>query len=227
MKIGGLLKFSLIDYPGKISAVIFTQGCNFRCPYCHNPELVLPEHFCEPFSEEKIFEFFAKRVGQIEGIVVTGGEPTMQKDLIEFLEKVKAMGLLIKLDTNGSNPQVLKKALDLNLVDYVAMDIKAPLEKYAQLTDLKDCAASISKSINIILDSQIDHEFRTTLAKPIVPEEDLPKMASLVKGAKRYRLQRFIARSSILDNTLSEESQENLSEQDVARLQGLWEIGGD
>jgi pyruvate formate lyase activating enzyme len=225
MKIGGLLKLSLIDYPGKIAAVIFTQGCNFRCPYCHNPELVLPENFCEPIEEGVVFDFLRRRKGQIEGVVVTGGEPTMQKDLIEFLGKVKEMGYSVKLDTNGSNPEILQKIVDLHLADYIAMDIKASLEKYPQLTPLKDCVENINRSINIILGSQVAHEFRTTLAQPIISEEDLPKIVSLIKGTQRYRLQRFIPRDNILNKELLEGSPENFSEEKVAHFQNIWGVG--
>ncbi|MCK5012640.1 MAG: anaerobic ribonucleoside-triphosphate reductase activating protein [Candidatus Omnitrophica bacterium] len=226
MKIGGLLKFSLIDYPGKMAAVIFTQGCNFHCPYCHNPELVDPQRFCAPIADDKVFDFLKKRIGQIEGLVVTGGEPTLQKDLIEFLKKVKQMGYCVKLDTNGSNPDALKEVLRLNLVDYIAMDIKAPLEKYSQLTALRNCDKRVKESIQIILDSELAYEFRTTLAAPIVSAEDLPKMVSLIEGAKKYRLQRFIPRDNILNKGLFEESPENFSEEEVASLQSMWGVGG-
>ena len=137
------------------------------------------------------------------------------------------MGYPVKLDTNGSNPDVLKKILDLNLVDYIAMDVKAPLEKYFKLTSLKNCPERISKSIRIILDSQLAHEFRTTLVRPIVPEEDIPRMVSIVHGTNKYRLQRFIPRDNILDTGLSEESPENYSEQEVADLQNMWGIGSN
>jgi pyruvate formate lyase activating enzyme len=225
MNIGGLLKFSLIDYPGKMAAIIFTQGCNFHCPYCHNPELVDPKRFCAPMAEDEVLAFLKKRIGQIEGLVVTGGEPTLQKDLIEFLKKVKQMGYSIKLDTNGSNPEVLKEVLRLNLADYIAMDIKAPLEKYSQLTALANCDERVKESIGIILGSQLAHEFRTTLAAPMVPSEDLPKMVSLIEGAKKYRLQRFIPRDTVLNKELIEESPETFSEEEVASLQSMWGIG--
>lgn len=130
MEIGGLQKFSLIDYPGKISAVIFTRGCNFRCPYCHNPELVIPAFFTQGYAVDDIFAFFRSRREKLDGIVITGGEPTVQKDLIEFMSKVKALGFFLKLDTNGSNPGILKKVISLGLVDFVAMDIKAPFDRY-------------------------------------------------------------------------------------------------
>jgi len=210
-----------------MAAVIFTQGCNFHCPYCHNSELVKPEYFCDPIPEEEVLDFLKKRMGQIEGLAITGGEPTLQKDLIEFLKKVKQIGYLIKLDTNGSNPDVLKEILRLNLADYIAMDIKAPLEKYSQLTSLENCAERVKESIQIILGSQRPYEFRTTLAPPIVLAEDLPKIVSLIEGAKKYRLQRFILRDNILNKELFEESPENFSQEDIAGLQSMWGIGGD
>ena len=227
MKIGGLLKFSLIDYPGKMSAVIFTQGCNFRCPYCHNPELVIPEYFRAPLCEEEVLSFLSKRVFQLEGVVITGGEPTIQPDLVEFLRKVKALNYPVKLDTNGSRPDVLKNLLDLGLIDHVAMDLKAPLEKYGQLTPLHHCAERIQRSINIILHSSVAHEFRTTLAPPVDPQQDLPKIASLVAGARKYRLQRFIPRDNILDKELAKASPESYPEHEVAGLQSIWGIGGN
>ena len=130
MKIGGLQKFSFIDYPNKTSAIIFTQGCNFRCAYCHNPELVYPEKYQVPISEEQVFAFLESRKNQLDAVVITGGEPTLQPDLIEFIKKVKAMGFLVKLDSNGSNPQVLEQVINQKLVDFIAMDIKAPFDKY-------------------------------------------------------------------------------------------------
>lgn len=227
MRIGGLLKFSLIDYPGKIAAVIFTQGCNFRCPYCHNPELVIPGRFRDPIPEGEILAFLEKRIGRIEGVVVTGGEPTVQKDLVPFIHKIKRMGYPVKLDTNGSNPDVLKEILRLNLVDYIAMDLKAPLEKYRCLTSVKNCSQRIRESIHVILGSQLAHEFRTTLARPVIPKKDLPKMVSLIRGARKYRLQRFIPRDTILNKELLKTAPEDFSEEEVARLQRMWGIGGN
>ncbi|OQX50761.1 MAG: anaerobic ribonucleoside-triphosphate reductase activating protein [Candidatus Cloacimonas sp. 4484_209] len=133
MKIGGFQKVSLIDYPGKICAIVFTRGCNFRCPYCHNPELVLPENYSPLIPEEEIFSFLEKRRGKLDAVEITGGEPTLQEDLTEFIRKIKEMGFLVKLDTNGSFPSVLEKVIYSGLVDYIAMDVKAPLEKYRQV----------------------------------------------------------------------------------------------
>jgi len=163
MKIGGFQRFSLIDYPAKISAIIFTQGCNFRCPYCHNPELVDPKLFTSAIDEDLILSFLRKRVGKLDGVVITGGEPLLQHDLIEFIKKVKEMGYLIKLDTNGSYPEKLERLLDL--IDYIAMDIKAPLEKYHDVVRTDVCTEKIMESITIILNGDIDYEFRTTVVK--------------------------------------------------------------
>ena len=202
LRIGGLQKFSLIDFPGKMAAVIFTQGCNFRCPFCHNPDLVLPEKFSEPISEQEILEFLEKRQGQLNGVVVTGGEPTIQGDLKPFLKKIKDLGFAIKLDTNGNTPEVLKDLFENNLVDYVAMDVKAPLAKYSEITGVEIDQSKIKKSIDLILSSGLDYQFRTTVIKPFLDEEDLSKIASFLQGAKRYILQPFSAKGQILDASL-------------------------
>ena len=159
MKIGGLQRISLIDYPGKICAIVFTQGCNFRCPYCHNPELVDPRQYGPAVKEEDVLSFLEKRKGKLEAVAVTGGEPMIQKNLDRFLEKVKGMGYLIKVDTNGSKPEVLEKVIRRRLVDYLAMDIKGPLERYAQIASVKVDTSKISRSIELITSSEIDHEF--------------------------------------------------------------------
>ncbi len=224
MKIGGLLKFSFINYPEKLSAVVFTQGCNFRCPYCHNPELVLPKYFRIGIPEGEVLAFLEKRRQQLEGVVVTGGEPTIQKDLINFLQKVKSMGYLLKLDSNGSRPDVLKEIIRLKLVDYIAMDIKVPLEKYYWVTDGKDYTSQIQESINLITGSGLDHEFRTTVVKPhISPQEDLPKIAQLIPKAKRYHLQQFFAHENVLEATLVDAA--NYSTQEIADMNAQYGIG--
>ncbi len=191
MKIGGFQKFSLIDYPGKISAVIFVQGCNFRCPYCHNRELVLPEYFSFSVQEEEIIEFLENRKGKIEGVVITGGEPTIFPDLPDLLLKIKRLGYHIKLDTNGSNPQMIKLLIERKLVDYIAMDVKAPLEKYRDVTFSAVDIKKIQESINIIKDSSIQHEFRTTVVNGIHTYSDILKIYNLIKGSDRYVIQNF------------------------------------
>ena len=134
--IGGIQKTTLIDFPQKVAAIVFTQGCNFRCGYCHNPELIETCHselVSEAFSNEKIFSFLKTRIGKLDGVVITGGEPTIQKDLYDFVKKIKSMGFSVKLDTNGTNPAIIEKLIKENLLDYIAMDIKAPLNKYQQI----------------------------------------------------------------------------------------------
>ena len=202
MIIGGFQRFSLIDYPGKICAIIFTQGCNFRCPYCHNPELVNPKLFQEPIDEDDIFRFLEMRKGKLDAVEITGGEPTLQPDLIEFMRKIKAMGFLIKLDTNGTNPEVVEKIIKNKLVDYIAMDVKASLEKYEKVVRAKVDKQKIKEAISLIMNSHIDYEFRTTIIKNILTKEDIIDIAKTIKGSKLYVLQKFI-HSKILDPSLA------------------------
>ncbi len=168
MRIGGLQKFSLIDYPGLVSAVLFTQGCNFRCPYCHNPELVLPEQFETPLDLNQILMFVDARKGKLDGITISGGEPTLQEDLLWWLHKIKQRSFRIKLDTNGSNPHVVKQALERNLLDCIAMDIKAPLDSYADVARTEVDTNAIEQSIDLILSSGIAYQFRTTWAPALL-----------------------------------------------------------
>jgi len=205
MLIGGLQKFSLIDYPGKICAIVFTQGCNLRCPYCHNPELVKPELFDTPLSENKVFSFLENRKGKLDAVEITGGEPTLQPDLLEFVKKIKDMGFLVKLDSNGTNPHVLERIIKNKLVDYLAMDIKAPLEKYSRVVGVRVNIANIRYSINLIMKSGINYEFRTTVVKSLLPREDIIKIGKLIRGAENYFLQRFIL-SKTLDKNFSDKT---------------------
>lgn len=220
MRIGGLQKLSLIDYPGKMAAVVFTQGCNFRCRYCHNPQLVLPESFQESIPEEDIFSFLEKRRGQLEAVVVTGGEPTIHVGLIPFLRKLRTFHYLVKLDTNGSNPTVLEKVFDQQLIDYLAMDLKAPLEEYSQMTERPIDEARIRRSIRLVIESGVPYEFRTTLVKPYCSEEKLARMAAVIPDAARYILQPFLASERVLDQDLLKES--HYTESEVADLKRAW-----
>jgi pyruvate formate lyase activating enzyme len=189
ISIGGFNKFSLIDYPGKTCAIIFTQGCNFRCPYCHNPELVLPHLFEQPISLSEVLSFLEKRKGLLEAVEFTGGEPIIQEGLPKIIKKIKKMGYLIKIDSNGSNPDMIKKLIDEQLVDYFAMDIKAPLENYSEACGTIVDVNKIKESINIIMQYAPDYEFRTTAIKKIHTKESFRKIGLLIKGAKRYYLQ--------------------------------------
>lgn len=192
MYIGGFQKFSLIDYTDHICAIVFTVGCGFSCPYCHNPELRGLGKGVKLIPEKEVLNFLKERVGKLEAVTITGGEPTLQPDLLEFISKVKQMGYLVKLDSNGVNPSVLKKALDRKLVDYIAMDVKAPLEKYQEIVRKKFDVSKIKESIDLIIKSGVDYEFRTTVVKSLTSKEDIFKIVDLIKGAKAYYLQKFI-----------------------------------
>lgn len=201
MLIGGVQKFSLIDYPRKAAALIFTQGCGFLCHFCHNPSLVLSELFTKPFDEDEVLFFLKKRKNRLDGVVITGGEPTIQKDLKRFITKIKRMGYLVKLDTNGINPRVLKQLIDGHLIDYIAMDIKAPLDKYRLITQRDIDTDLIKESINIIISSKTDYEFRSTLVKNLHEAKDIEAMAKLIKNANLYILQTFISKNSIISDS--------------------------
>lgn len=189
--IGGLQKSSLIDYPEKISAIIFTQGCNFKCPYCHNPELI-GSTSDSPLSVQYILIFLQSRVGKLDGVVITGGEPTLHEDLPQFIKQIKDLGFLVKLDTNGTNSSMLQKLINEKLVDYVAMDIKAPIEKYSQVVCSEVNAEHVLKSIKILKNSDIDFEFRTTVVKSQLSENDFDKIGKMIKETDKYYLQRFL-----------------------------------
>jgi pyruvate formate lyase activating enzyme len=192
MRIAGINKTSLSDYPGKVAAVIFTQGCPLRCVFCHNESLVKPEKFQPCMPEEEVLGFLESRRGRLDGVVITGGEPTVQADLSDFLRKTREMGYAIKLDTSGVNPNALRDILEARLVDYVAMDLKAPPEKLARMTRLPAMPALVRKSIDIILNSGIDHEFRTTFVPALLEETDVWKIGEMIPGAHCYALQEFV-----------------------------------
>jgi anaerobic ribonucleoside-triphosphate reductase activating protein len=206
MKIGGLQKVSLIDYPEAICGVVFLQGCNFKCSYCHNPELVDPKLFGPCLEEKKILEFLAARLGKLDAVTVTGGEPTIQKDLMRFIKLVKKMGFAVKLDSNGTQPKVIKALIDAKLLDFIAMDIKAPLEKYKSIVKVPVDTQSIEESVKLILKSKIPHEFRTTVVKSQLTEKDILKIAKLIYGAKRYALQKFVPTKTLDKKFLKEKT---------------------
>jgi pyruvate formate lyase activating enzyme len=206
MKIGGLQKFSLIDYPGRISAIVFTQGCNFRCPYCHNPELVDPAQYGPILPEGEVISFLEKRRGKLDGVTLTGGEPTLQPDIDRFLQEIKGMGYFIKVDTNGSMPDALERLINAGLVDYLAMDVKGPLHKYGQIAGTEVHTRKIRKSIELIANSGIDHEFRTTVVRSQLDNEDLIAIAGLLKKARLYVLQTFVPVKTLCNEFLEETS---------------------
>jgi pyruvate formate lyase activating enzyme len=200
MKIGGLQKLTLIDYPGKIAVTVFTIGCNFRCPFCHNPELVIPSPGeTGSISEKEFFEFLKTRKGKLEGVCITGGEPTIQSDLLEFSRKIKKMGFLIKLDSNGMRPDVIKKGLKEGLFDFIAMDIKSSLDNYEKASGCKTDIERIKLSVDLIRNSGIDYEFRTTVVPGIHYYKDFDKIAKWLKGSKKYTLQEYRNEGKVLD----------------------------
>lgn len=189
MNILGIEKSSFIDYPGNICTVIFTGGCNFKCSYCHNSSIV--NNVGNNIDEEEIITYLKKRKKFVDALCISGGEPTLQKDLYEFICRVKKEGFLVKLDTNGTNPNLLKKLINEKLIDYVAMDIKAPLAKYSSITQTSVSLENIKESINVLIQNKVDYEFRTTICKELLSIEDIEIIAKEIKGCKKYVLQNF------------------------------------
>lgn len=209
MNIGGYQKLTLIDFPGTLATTVFTVGCNFRCPFCHNPELVLGAgqltSGTENKTEQEFFAFLAKRKGKLAGVCITGGEPTLQPDLIDFIKKVRALGFRIKLDTNGARPDILKKLLDLKLLDFVAMDIKNQLARYSETVGVKVDIERIKLSVELIRNSRLPYEFRTTVVPGIHTEKDFLEIAKWLSGAKAYYLQEY-REDVILDKNLKKKT---------------------
>jgi len=196
MLIGGFQKFSMIDYPGKTCAIVFAQGCNFRCAYCHNRSL-LDRRFCQKrIAEGEINAFLEKRRGILEGVTVTGGEPLLQENIFSFLESLKRKKYSVKLDTNGSLPERLERVVRSNLVDYIAMDVKAPLAKYSFVAGADVDTENIKRSIDVIMRSGLDYQFRTTVGKSFLNLEDLRQICGLIRGARNYVIQKFVPPSA-------------------------------
>ncbi len=203
MIISGFQKMTLLDFPGKVACTIFTGGCNFRCPFCHNAMLVT-EDFKAEFSEEEIISFLKKRKGLLDGVCITGGEPLLHEDITEFIRKIKSMGYAVKLDTNGSFPHKLKSLVNDGLIDYVAMDIKNSMEKYALTAGSSESILPrIEESIDFLLSGAVDYEFRTTVVKEFHSTEDIAAAARRIKGAKRYFLQYFEDSGGLISEGLS------------------------
>ena len=192
MFISGLQKLTLLDYPGRVACTVFTGGCNFRCPFCHNAPLVIPERLAQDTDEEQVLAFLKKRTGILDGVAITGGEPLIHKEIPAFLEKVKSLGFSIKLDTNGSFPDMLESIVKAGLVDRVAMDIKNCPAKYAETIGLEHFdIAPVERSREFLMNCGIDYEFRTTVVRGIHTEESLLEAAEWIAGAKEYYLQQF------------------------------------
>jgi pyruvate formate lyase activating enzyme len=217
MKIGGLEKLSLIDYPGELSAVVFTIGCTFRCPFCYNPMLVLsktdrsgntlsqdkePDQGQTLIKEDDLFLFLEGRIGKLDAVVITGGEPTMHQDLPELIKKIRALGYKIKLDSNGTNPEMLKKVLAEKLVDYLAMDLKAAPEDYEKATGTKFPFDKIRQSVKLIMESGVPYEFRTTCVPGYIDEKSVEEMGEFIAGADKWYLQNFKSDADLIDKSL-------------------------
>ncbi len=212
MLIKGLHKTSLLDYPDKVATTVFTGGCNFRCPYCHNADLVLNVNKIKSYSEKEVLEHLEKRKHVLDGICITGGEPTLQDDLIDFIKKVQEIGLAIKLDTNGYNPKVLKELIDKGLIHYVAMDIKNSKEKYVMTTGIDIDVKKITESINILICSNIEYEFRTTVTQELHTANDFEGIGKWLNGAKKYYLQQFVYSNKQIEQGFSPYSPQKLTE---------------
>ncbi len=200
MNIVGLQKVSLLNYPGLVSATIYVNGCNFRCPFCHNSSIVKGEY--EKLSEDEVFKYLEERKKMLDGVCVSGGEPTTQKDLKDFILKLKDMGFKVKLDTNGYNPSVLKQLIELKCLDYIAMDIKNSDEKYSKTAGVPIEISVINESIELIMQSGIDYEFRTTVVEEFHSLADIEFIAKKIKGAKAFYIQNFEDSGDIMQSCL-------------------------
>jgi len=210
MDIHGLQKMTLLDYPEHVAATVFLGGCDFRCPFCHNYELV-DGSFSPIMTEDDLFSFLQKRVGILDGVAITGGEPCIRQGLITFIKKIRSLGFAIKLDTNGNHPEVLDRILTEDLADYVAMDIKNSPSKYASTIGLDHFdTKNIDKSVSMLLSSSIDYEFRTTVVKQFHEDSDFLQIGEWLSGAKNYYLQQFTSRNTVPDSTLSSPSADEM-----------------
>lgn len=199
MVIQGLQKLTLLDYPGQVACTVFTAGCNFRCPFCHNASLVIDTYHNENIPEGEIFAFLKKRQGILDGVCVSGGEPLIQHGIIKFLERIKELGYAVKLDTNGSFPDKLERAVEEGLVDYVAMDIKNSRENYGRTVGIVDYdIQNIQKSVNFLLSDRVPYEFRTTVVREFHQRSDFEAIAEWIRGAQRYYLQQFVDSGNLI-----------------------------
>jgi pyruvate formate lyase activating enzyme len=221
MRIGGIQRLSLIDYPGRIASVIFTAGCNFRCPYCHNPELVTagtraPASTAPVHDTDSVLSFLHGRRNRLDGVVLSGGEPTLQHDLPAFAREVRSMGYVLKLDTNGSRPGVIQDLIDRRLLDYLAMDVKAPPGKYDLCTGTEVDLQAIQRSISLIVSSGVEYQFRTTVARPFLRFQDLIAISLFIGDGRAPTLQACRTDTPLLDRTLMKHPQ--YSDSDIARF---------
>lgn len=211
MRICGLQKVTLLDFPGHVACTVFLGGCNFNCPFCYNASLIGSVDAEELMSSDEFFKYLNNRKGILDGVAITGGEPLLHKEVKEFIQRIKNLGFKVKLDTNGSFPKVLKNLIDEQLVDYVAMDIKNTLDKYCLTVGCKINIEDIKESIQILINSNIDYEFRTTIVKEYHSIDEFTKIGELIKGAKKYFLQCYQYRDSVREKTLNAMTKEELT----------------
>lgn len=211
MVISGLQKLTLLDYPGHTACTVFLSGCNFRCPFCHNFELVEPSAATESIPEQELLAFLRKRQGLLDGVCISGGEPTLRPDLDKLLKEIKKLGFKTKLDTNGTMPEVIKKLVDNNLVNYIAMDIKTAPEHYELLTGVTGDMDAIRKSVDFIKFCGIEYEFRTTVVKGLHQLADFTAIGKWLKDARAYYLQPFVDRDTVLQKNLTAPTDEELN----------------
>lgn len=204
MKIIGLEKLSLVDYDGHTACTLFTGGCNFRCPFCHNGDLVLIPEKLGAYSENEIFSYLKKRQGLLDGVVVSGGEPTMHRDLPDYIQRIKDLGYDVKLDTNGTNPEMLSELIERKLIDYVAVDIKSSKEGYAKTAGLHSFPENVSRTVELLKKNKVPYEFRTTLVDELISKEDILSMAKWLNGCSVLYLQKFVEREGCITKGLHE-----------------------
>ena len=200
--IGGLQKVTLLDFPGKVACTVFLTGCNLRCPYCHNPDLVLTKDNGKYISEKEFFEFLLSRKGKLDGVCITGGEPTLYPNLTNLIRRIREMGFLVKLDSNGTVPEILKPLLREKLLDYVAIDIKNAPSQYAE-TCGADVIEYVEKSVALLKNSNIDYEFRTTVCHPFHSPKCMEEIGHWLRNAKRYYIQPFVDSGNLLGSGIS------------------------
>lgn len=221
MIFGGFQKLTLLDYPGKVACTVFTKGCNFYCPFCHNA-LLVDGGGTGDYTEEYILGFLKKRYGILDGVCITGGEPLINKDIKEFIKKVKEIGYSVKLDTNGSFPKELKDLVENNLIDYVAMDIKNSMAKYPQTSGCENLDINlIEESIDFLLGGKVDFEFRTTVVKELHTVSDIQDIGVMIKGADKYFLQNFVDSGHIIGQNLSPVDAETLEKMRIAAAKSV------
>lgn len=213
MEIKGLQKLTLLDYPEKMACTVFLGGCNLRCPFCHNASLVLDGREVESIPDGELFSFLESRLGKLQGVCISGGEPTMHRELPALIEKIKSMGFLVKLDTNGTNPNMLEQLIETGLIDYVAMDIKSSREGYSRAVGIEGYnTEKIERSAAILMQGRVDFEFRTTVVRELHTAADIESVGKWLAGGEKYYLQSFIDSGDTIENGFSAYSEAEMNE---------------